>query len=85
MNESNEQGFEQYFPSAADIAAVFSDDSEWEVCEGCGEDYPAGAFCDCGYEPEPSDDFPLADEYDGPFGLPWGGEDYSYSMDRYEW
>jgi len=71
MIESNEQGFEQFFPSAADIEAVFGDDDAWTQCDFCGEDYPVGAACDCndGYGREPSDDFPMYMEYEGVTGL----------------
>jgi len=71
MIESNEQGFEQYFPTDADIAEIFGDDDEWEQCEFCGDDFPVGSTCDCndGYGREPSEDFPLYMEYEGAYGL----------------
>ena len=71
MIESNEQGFEQFFPSREDIDAIFGDDDAWTQCDFCGEDYPVGAECDCndGYPRDSEGDFPLYMEYEGVTGL----------------
>lgn len=85
MTETSEQGFSQYFPTREDIEAVFSDEG-WTTCEGCGEEYPEGAECDCGYVPdrEPSDDFPMYLEYEGAYGL--SGYDSFYDNEpSYDW
>lgn len=86
MIELSEQGFEQYFPSQADIEEVFGDDDAWQQCEFCGEDYPVAAECDCndGFGKEPSDDFPLYMEYEGAYGL--SGYDSFYDNEpSYDW